>query len=286
MNANATDRRLREPQALYGTEDFITELFCRIDTAMAGVDKHPQAHLWPGEVVTLAILYALKGNGERAFYRWASRDLRLMFPRLPDRTRLFRLFATHRDWANRFLAEPTFFGVADSFGVEMINTLRLGRSTRQIGRRGKCARRWIAGVKLGLVVNCRGEVCAWDADQAMAYDADAFGHLIGRFTDRMIVLADSNFHKSPFHRADYEQDPDPPNLKLCPRGKWEERRLIETVLSMISGGNGSGVCALKRVTERCWANLMAHLGAAVAAFNVLIGWFPGEPQLAIARFSL
>jgi hypothetical protein len=31
------------------------------------------------------------------------------------------------------------------------------------------------------------------------------------------------------------------NLKLCPRGKWEERRLIETVLSMISGGAGSGV---------------------------------------------
>src|SRR4051794_472027 len=122
MNENATttaaDWRLREPQALYdSSQDFITELFCRVDAAMAGVGKHPQAHLWPGEVVTLAILYALKGSGERAFYRWASRDLRPMFPRLPDRTRLFRLLATHRDWANRFLAAPTLFGVADSFGV-------------------------------------------------------------------------------------------------------------------------------------------------------------------------
>jgi hypothetical protein len=275
-----------EPTQVLCTEDFIAQLFYRVDTAMAGVDKHSQAKLWPGEVVTLAMLYALKGRGERAFYRWARRDLRPLFPQLPDRTRLFRAFAAHRDWAARFLAAPTFFGLADSFGVEMTNTLRLGRSRRQIGRRGKCARRWIAGVKLGVVCNSRGQVCAWDADVAMAYDADAFGHLIDRFRDEMIVLADSNFHKSPFHRKDYAKDPDPPNLKVCPRGRWGERKLIETVLSMISGATGSGVCALKKVTERCWANLMAHLGAAVAVFNLLVDWLPGQPQLAVARFSL
>jgi len=280
MDANAL------PQRTLCTDDFILELFYRVDTALAGVRKHPQARLWPGELVTLMILYALKGRGERAFYRWANRDLRPPFPGLPERTRLFRSFACHRAWLQRFLAEPTLFGVADSFGVEMINTLRLGRSLRQIGRRGKCARRWIAGVKLGIVCNDRGEICAWDVDVAMAYDADAFGHLILRFDGRMVVLADSNFHKSPFHRADYEQDPDPPNLKLCPRGRWDERKLIETVLSMISGGTGSGVCALKKVTERCWANLMAHLGAAIAAFNLLVRWEPDAPQLAVARFSL
>ena len=279
MGANATDWRLSEPHPLYCTEDFITELFCRVDAAMAGVDRHPQAKLWPGEVVTLALLYALKGRGERAFYRWADRDLRPLFPRLPDRTRLFRLFAVHRSWCQRFLAEPTLFGVADSFGVEMINTLRLGRSARQIARRGKCGRRWIGGVKLGVVCNSRGEICTWDADLAMAYDADAFDHLIERYAGQMIVLADCNFHKSPFHRKD---DPDPPNLKVCPRGRWGERRLVETVLSVVGGV----ACGLKRVTERCWANLMAHLGAAVAAFNVLVGWFPGQPQLAVARFSL
>jgi hypothetical protein len=141
MDVNSTDDkrdwRSREPQPLYCTSDFIAELFYRVDQAMAGVPRHPQARLWPGELVTLAILYALKGVDQRAFYRWAYRDLRPLFPGLPDRTRLFRLFATHRDWAARFLADPTFFGVADSFGVEMINTLRLGRSWRQIGRRGR-----------------------------------------------------------------------------------------------------------------------------------------------------
>jgi hypothetical protein len=286
MDVSATERQSHEDSTILCTEDFITALFFRVDSAAADIRKDPRALLWPGELITLAILYGLKGRGERAFYRWADRDLRPLFPNLPERTRLFRLFAGHRDWLNRFLAEPTFFGVADSFGVEMINTLRLGRSRRQIGRRGKCARRWIAGVKLGLVCNSLGQVCAWDADLAMAYDADAFDHLIDRFRDRMIVLSDSNFHKSPFHRRDYAQDPDPPNLKLCPRGSWGERKLIETVLSMISGGNGSGVCALKHVTERCWANLMAHLGAALAAFNVLVDWTTGVPQLAVARFSL
>src|SRR5919204_502817 len=82
------------------TVDFITALFCRIDDKMQAVPKHPQAHLYPSEVVTLARLFALKGVGPRAFYRWLVRDYRPLFPRLPDRTRLVRLFATHQDWAD------------------------------------------------------------------------------------------------------------------------------------------------------------------------------------------
>ena len=69
--------------------------------------------------------------------------------------------------------------------------------------------------------------------------------------------------------------------RLRKKLEWDGGRLIETVLSMLSR-----VCGLKRVTERCWANLMAHMAATVAAFNVLVGWDPQEPRLAIARFSL
>src|SRR3954453_1158848 len=78
------------------TEDFISELFYRIDESMKREPKHPQASLWPSEVVTLGVLFALKGVGPRAFYRWVSRDWRSLFPALPKRTRLFRLFAAHR----------------------------------------------------------------------------------------------------------------------------------------------------------------------------------------------
>ncbi len=51
------------------TEDFIIGLFCRVDEQVGAVPKHPQAHLYPSEVVTLALLFALKGVGPRAFYR-------------------------------------------------------------------------------------------------------------------------------------------------------------------------------------------------------------------------
>ncbi|MCB1796810.1 MAG: transposase, partial [Candidatus Competibacteraceae bacterium] len=54
--------------------DLITDLFCRIDDRMKALPKHPQATLWPSEVVTLGVLHALKGVGNRAFYRWLTRD--------------------------------------------------------------------------------------------------------------------------------------------------------------------------------------------------------------------
>ncbi len=77
------------------TIDFITALFCQVDDHVPGIPKHPEAHLWPSEVVTLGLLHALKGVGNRAFYRWLTRDYRVLFPQLPERTRLFRLFRTH-----------------------------------------------------------------------------------------------------------------------------------------------------------------------------------------------
>ena len=38
------------------TVDFITALFCRVDDRMPDVPQHPQAHLYPSEVVTIALL--------------------------------------------------------------------------------------------------------------------------------------------------------------------------------------------------------------------------------------
>ena len=62
------------------TIDFITALFCQVDDPLAGLPKHPHATLWPSEIVTLGILHALKGVGNRAFYRWLTRDYRALFP--------------------------------------------------------------------------------------------------------------------------------------------------------------------------------------------------------------
>ena len=85
--------------------DFITLLFCRVDDKLPDVKKHSQTKLHPSEAVTIALLFALKGVGNRAFYRWLKRDYLDLFPGLPDRTRLFRLFNTYRHWTKRFMIE-------------------------------------------------------------------------------------------------------------------------------------------------------------------------------------
>ncbi len=41
------------------TVEFITALFYEIDGQLHTIPKHPEAHLWPREVVTLGLLHAL-----------------------------------------------------------------------------------------------------------------------------------------------------------------------------------------------------------------------------------
>ena len=117
------------------TVEFITELFYRVDNAMPDAHKHSQANLFPSEVVTIAILFALKGVGNRPFYRWLIRDYLPLFPKLPDRTRLFRLFNTHPHWTKNLMAEPRLIGVIDTYGIELIHPRREGRSDQQIGKK-------------------------------------------------------------------------------------------------------------------------------------------------------
>jgi hypothetical protein len=164
------------------TLDFITALFYEVDEQMRTMPKHPEAHLWPSEVVTLGLLHALKGVGNRAFYRWLTRDYRALFPRLPERTRLFRLFMTHQDWTQIFLASPTVLGVIDTYGIEVIHPMREGRSPHQIGRKGLSNHRWIVGGKLCLLLNQWGLVVAWECATANVAD-NTFQWLIRQFEE-------------------------------------------------------------------------------------------------------
>jgi len=76
------------------------------------------------------------------------------------------LLAAHKDWTDRFLAQPTLLGVAKSFGFKLLQPWRLGRSKKQVGRKGYTNHRWIVGGKLGFVLNRFGLVCAWDCKTA------------------------------------------------------------------------------------------------------------------------
>ncbi len=152
------------------TWDFILALFYHVDEQLHDIPQHPEAHLWPSEVVTLGLLHALKGVGNRAFSRWLTKDSRALFPRFPERTRLLRLLKTHQDWTQVFWAAPTVLGVIDTYGIELIHPMREGRSPQQIGRKGLSNHRWIVGGKLCLLLNQYGLVVGWDCATANVAD--------------------------------------------------------------------------------------------------------------------
>jgi hypothetical protein len=228
--------------------------------------------------VTLALLYALKGCGQRAFWRWLTRDYRPLFPNLPDRTRLFRLFNSHRHYVDHFLAEPSLLGVIDSYGIELLHPIREGRSDQQIGKKGISNHRWIVGGKLCYLLNHLGLIVAWMCDTANVYDGAAFQQLVDEVADEMVVFADMSFEK---------KDWQPTNLRLCKRGEWNVPIVVETVLSMLTY-----ICNFKHSHHKVWAYFETKLGFTMAMFNVLVQWHgfqsdeTGFVPLSIAEFSL
>jgi hypothetical protein len=259
------------------TVEFITALFYEGDEQRGAIPTHPAAHLWPSAVVTLGQLHALKGGGNRAFYRWLTRDYCALCPHLPERPRLFRLFRSHQDWTQVFLAAPTVLGGIDTYGLARIHPMRAGRSPQQIGRQGLSNHRWIVGGKLCLLLNQYGLVVAWTCDTAQVADNTLQGR-IRQCEERMIILSDTGCQAA---------EGDPRNLKLCQRGEWEERLLVETVLSMLTL-----VCHFKKVMHRVGAYFQARLAFTMAAFNVLVQWHGLRPNaagfvpLSMAEFSL
>jgi Transposase DDE domain len=237
------------------TEEFIIRLFCLVDDRLGPRPKHTQARLWPSELVTIGLLCALKGGSFRSFARWLARDYTALFAGLPERTRLLRALRAHQAWTDTFLADPSFFTVIDSYGIELIHPWRAGRSRQQVGKKGRSNHRWIVGIKLCWLLNDHGEVVAWDWDTANVHDS-TFAPLVERVDGQTITLADSAFHAA---------DGDPANLKRCRRGAWNERMLVETVLSLVHR-----VCRLKYLWHRARPYLQMHLAYVTALFNALL----------------
>ncbi len=259
------------------TEDIIIHIFYLVDEQLPPISKHPQAKLYPSELVTVGILFALKGSHFRAFYRWLKRDYEVLFAGLPERSRLLRLLKTHQAWCERLLAQPSFFTVIDSYPIELIFPIREGRTKQQIGKKGRDKGRWSVGIKLCWLLNDEGKVVAWDWSGMNVYDKH-FHSLIEPFEGQTIVLADLGFR---------DQDGLPDNLKLCAKGTWNERMVVETALSMVTV-----VCGLKQLHHRVGCHLKAHLAFVAAMFNILLELFhslhpAAAPfQMSIAEFSL
>jgi len=184
---------------------------------------------------------------------------------------------THQDWTQAFLASPTVLGGIDTDGIERMHPIRAGRSPQQIGRKGLSNHRWMVGGKLWLLLNQYGLVVGWACASAHVPD-NTLQWLIRQVDGRMIVLSDTGFHAPEGY---------PANLKLCQRGEWQDRMLVETVLAMLTL-----VCHCKQVMHRGWASFQARLAFTMAAFNVLVQWYGLVPNasgfvpLSIANFGL
>jgi hypothetical protein len=259
------------------TEDIIILIFCYVDDRMFDVQKHGNASLYPSELVTIGILFALKGGRFRAFYRWLKRDYDALFGGLPERTRLQRHLQEHQSWSDRFLEKPSFFTVADSFPIELLFPIREGRSDKQVGKKNKDKGRWSIGIKLCWILNNLGRVIGWQWLPMNAHDQD-FNAEIEKWNGQTITLTDLGFRC---------QDGIPDNIKLCEKGTWNERMLVETVFSMLTV-----VCGMKQIFHRVSEYIEARLAYTAAMFNVLLALYhelhPDEPahKMSIAEFSL
>ena len=135
------------------TGDIILHIFCNVDDNLPEIEKHPQSILYPSELVTIGILFCLKGGSFRAFYRWLIRDYGDWFGKgeMPERTRLQRLLKTHQNWCDLLMAEPSFFTVIDTYPIELIFPIRKDAANNRLARRDETK---VAGALVSSFVGC------------------------------------------------------------------------------------------------------------------------------------
>ncbi len=251
------------------TEIIIIQLFCMVDDKLSQVNKRKDALLHPSEIITIGLLFALKGGHFRAFYRWLKGDWLHLFPGLPERTRLQRLLVQYEPLTDQFLVEPQTESIIDSYGVELIHPIREGRSPAQLGEKGLSNHRWIVGVKLCWLVTPGGQVIDWGWDSANIHDQN-FRDIGLLWTDQTVVLSDRGFRLKGRKEA---------NWVICQRGERSDRMVVERVFSILTVVNH-----LKKVFHRTERHLHARFGYVAAMFNCLFELAGGK--LALAQFSL
>jgi hypothetical protein len=259
------------------TEDIIIHIFYHVDNAMKAIMKDPSAKLYPSEVVTIGILFALKGGHFRAFYRCLKRDYAKLFGGLPHRTSLLRQLRVQQQHTDLLMELPSVLNVVDSFPIELIFPIREGRSARQFGEKSRDKGRWSVGIKLCWILNTFGQVCGWIWHTMNCPDND-FLDFFEEYDGEAILLADWGFRCAKGI---------PGNVKLCKKGTWNDRMAVETSFSLLTV-----ICKAKKFHHRLEAYIDARLAYTVAMFNVCLKLFhelhPEESlfKLSIAEFSL
>jgi hypothetical protein len=249
---------------------FIILLFCMIDECTGELEQHGNAKLHPSEIVTLALLKRMSGKAYRRFLVW----LRVtgLFPRLPDYTRLCRLFHQYEEVIDVFSRQlgslPVDWAVLDSVHCEVIHPIREGRKTKWVGK-NKSKGRWVVGMKVIAVVTPGGDILDWTLDTSNIHDTH-FAWIVERFDVK--VLSDTGFHS---------KNGDPENLKICKRGEQNERMVVESVFSLLKR-----LLGLNQIQAKSRAGFELTISSIFALFNLLLemnrrlGLYTNKPAIA------
>jgi len=171
---------------MFDPETFLTELYVLADEfdkrQPASTHPGPAASLSASEVVTLTIFAQWQQfPSEAAFYGYADKHLRPLFPTLPSRAQFNRLVRHHTDTLTAFaLALGHDLAQGDERAFEALDGT--GVVTRNINRRGSgwlageaargwCSRLgWYEGMRLLLAVTPSGAITGWGIGPANTND--------------------------------------------------------------------------------------------------------------------
>ena len=248
-------------------DDIILHLFFAIAEGLKDKDrKHSQGKLYLSEVVLCGILFVLHGRSFRQFHTWLVK--RNLFQNLPERSRLNRLVNHYEYLCTGFLASKTFYGILDSFGVEVIHPIREGRSeeSKTVSKKGKSNHRWIVGRKVAVTLNQKLEVVAVSNNTANVCD--------NTFNKDHKDAADINLTDMGFREKEHM----PKSFKICRKGEWNERMSVETLFSL-----WTRVCNMKKSYHKSVQGFKAKISYLVALTNIIVS---KNEELGFARLSM
>ena len=221
-------------------DTFVTVLYVMIDDFGQAPPQEERAHPGPpaalsrAEVVTLAVFGQwVHFPSERAFYRYAERNLRAAFPTLPDRAQVNRLMRSHRETITAFglylvqvmRAQECSYEALESTAAVTGEAKRRGigwlAGQAEIGWCNRLG--WSEGFHLLLAVNPIGVITGFGFGSASTHDQPLAETLFAARQDRRLGLTSAGL---PAH-APYVADKG--FAGETPHHRWRVRHQAEVI---------------------------------------------------------